>query len=115
MHELVLSENIVRTALSASGVDKGSITAIVVQVGALSAVNVSTLEFCLRLALDEHRMPQTEVRLNAVPALVECECGLRYRSEDMFGPCPDCGSFVREIIEGKEVTIQYVEVEDEED
>ncbi len=114
MHELSLSEGIVRTALAAGGTDR-RVTAIAVRVGGLSAVNLSSLEFCMRLVLDERGMGQTEVRLTAVPALVECECGLRYEARDMFSPCPECGSFLRNVVEGKDVTIEYIEVEDGQD
>ncbi len=114
MHELSLSEGIVRTALAASGRER-RVTAIAVQVGALSAVNLSSLEFCMRLVLDENGLEHAEVRLTPVPAVVECECGLRYEAKDMFSPCPECGSFFRDVIEGKDVTIEYVEVEDGQD
>ncbi len=115
MHELALSENIVRTALDASGEKRDRITAIGVEVGALSAVNVSSLEFCLRMMLDERGLEGAEVRITPVPALAQCECGSRYEARDMFSPCPECGGFLREVIAGKDVIIQYVEVENGED
>jgi hydrogenase nickel incorporation protein HypA/HybF len=114
MHELSLSEEIVRTAISASRTDKSRIAAVGVRVGALSAANVSSLEFCLRLVLDQHGMQHTAARVTPVPAQVECACGHHYQTEDMFGACPACGGYVREVTEGKDVTIEYVEVEDEE-
>jgi hydrogenase nickel incorporation protein HypA/HybF len=114
MHELSLSEEIVRAAISASHADKSRITAIGVRVGALSAANVSSLEFCLRLVLDQYDMQRTEARVTPVPARVECACGQRYQTDDIFAACPACGGYMREVTEGKDVTIEYVEVEDEE-
>ena len=114
MHELSLSEEIVRTAISASRADKRRITAIGVRVGALSATNAASLEFCLRLVLDERGMTRTQARITPVPAQLACSCGHRYQAEDMFAPCPVCGGYVREVTEGKDVTVEYVEVEDEE-
>jgi len=115
MHELALSEQIVRTALRASGARKDSITAIAVQVGALSAVSVSALEFCLRAVLDQHGLKDAEAQIAWVPARVRCECGHCYETEDMFAPCPRCGDYAREVIDGRDVIIQHVEVEDGED
>ncbi len=114
MHELSLSQNIVRTVLNASGAEKNQICAIAIEVGALSAVNVSSLEFCMRLTLQQRGMEKTEVQITSIPARVRCECGLVYEPEDVFAPCPDCGSFERTVLEGTDVNIPYVEVEDEE-
>ncbi|MGD2175071.1 MAG: hydrogenase maturation nickel metallochaperone HypA [Candidatus Brocadiaceae bacterium] len=114
MHELALSQSIVRTALSASGVDARRVTAIGLQVGELAAVNVSSLEFCMELVLQEHEMSRAEVRIERVPAKARCQCGHVYAPTDMFSPCPNCAGFEREITRGKDVDIEYVEVEDEE-
>ena len=112
MHELALSQSIVRTALSASGAEKADITAIAVDVGALSAVVPSSLEFCLQLVLEQSGMQSTQVRITRVEARAMCECGLTFEPTDLFSPCPECGGFQREIERGKDVTIRYVEVED---
>jgi hydrogenase nickel incorporation protein HypA/HybF len=115
MHELALAEQIVQTALNACGERHGRMTAIAVQVGALSSVSPSALEFCMRALLDNRGLTQTQAQISCVPARVRCACGREYETEDMFAPCPDCGDFMREIIEGSDVIIQHVEVEDGED
>ncbi|MFO8007075.1 MAG: hydrogenase maturation nickel metallochaperone HypA [Candidatus Brocadiia bacterium] len=113
MHELSLSQGIVSTVLAADGVEPERLTAVTIEVGALSAVNVSSLEFCMRLALDERGMEQTSVEIRRVPARLRCRCGRTYETEDMFAACPECGGFEREVIEGMDVNIPYVEVQDE--
>ncbi|NLW50206.1 MAG: hydrogenase maturation nickel metallochaperone HypA [Candidatus Brocadiaceae bacterium] len=115
MHELALSEDIVREAVHACGERASKMTALAVQVGALSSASPSALEFCLRAVLDEHGLTQTRACVACVPALVRCVCGHRYQAEDMFAPCPRCGQYTRDILQGRDVVIQYVEVEDGED
>jgi hydrogenase nickel incorporation protein HypA/HybF len=115
VHELALSESIVRTALTASEADRRRVTAIGVRVGALSAVNVSSLEFCLRAVLERQGMGRAEARIEQVAARLRCACGFAYRAAQMFSPCPRCGGYEREVLEGKDVTVEYVEVEDEGD
>lgn len=114
MHELALSDRIVRIVLDASGVPRSRITAVAVRVGALSAVSLSALEFCLRTMLDESGMAHTEARVTWVPARVRCACGRIYETEDVFSPCPDCGGFTQEVVAGGDVVVQHVEVEDDE-
>ncbi len=113
MHELGLSQGIVRTVLAADGVEPQRLAAVTVEVGALSAVNVYSMEFCMRLALDERGMEHTRVEIRKVPARLRCRCGRTYETEDMFAACPECGGFERDVIAGLDVNIPYVEVEDE--
>ncbi len=114
MHELALSQDIVKTVLRATDVPEERITGVVVDVGELSSVNVASLEFCLKLAFEERGMEGTAVQIDTTPAEARCRCcGAAYQPATMFAPCPECGGFEREIVRGMDVTIRYVEVEDE--
>jgi hydrogenase nickel incorporation protein HypA/HybF len=115
MHELALSEQIVQSALRACGEPSSRMTAVAVEVGALSSVSPSALEFCLRTVLDSYGLQRAEAQISFVPARVRCRCGHEYETEDMFAPCPRCGEFMREIIEGDDVVVLHIEVEDGED
>ena len=112
MHEMALSQQIVRTALQAASEQEEPITGISVSVGALSATNVDSLSFWMEEVLCSRGMEKTEVEIERVPARMECECGCTYEAEDMFAGCPECGSHTREILSGKDVTVQWVEVGD---
>jgi len=115
MHELALSESIVTTVLRECGTGPGRVRKIGLEVGALSAVNVASLEFCMQVVLEQRGMAQAAVEIKEVPARCKCACGRVYEPPDMFTPCPDCGGFDRDIEGGTDLTIQYVEVEDEQD
>lgn len=115
MHELALSQSIVDCVLRECEVEKERIRGIGLRIGTLSGVNLSSLEFCMRTVLDQHGMNGAEARIEEAPAVVKCACGRRYRPADMFQPCPECGEFEREIVEGTDLTIEYIEVEDEQD
>jgi len=113
MHELALSESIVRTVLDACGTGPERVRKIALEVGALSAVNVSSLEFCMQIVCEQSGMGCAEVEIAEVPARVECACGRTYEPQDMFTPCPDCGGYDRTVVAGNDLTVQYVEVDDE--
>ena len=114
MHESALSESVISTALDACKGGEGRITAIGVGVGTLSAANVDSLRFWMELMLKNKGMENTEVDIISVPARAECECGNVYEAQDMVSACPRCGSFTREVISGMDVTVRWIEVEDEE-
>jgi hydrogenase nickel incorporation protein HypA/HybF len=115
MHELALSESVVRTVLDAVAGASQRVRKIGLEVGALSAVNVSSLEFCMQVVLEQNGMARTQVEIVEVPARVECACGRTYEPADMFSPCPECDGFDRQVVAGNDLTVEYVEVDDEQD
>lgn len=115
MHELVLSESIVRAALENPDARGRTLRALTVKVGALSSVSVPSLEFCVGLVLEQRGIEGAQVRVEAVPARLRCACGHEYASEDMFCGCPRCGGFEREVLDGQDVTLESIEVEDDQD
>ena len=115
MHELSLAEAIVRMALDAPPATAGNLRGLTVCVGALSSVSIDTLEFCMGLAIEQRGMQHVKVRIRKVPARVRCACGHECESESLFEGCPECGGFDREGLEGRDVTLESIEVEDGED
>jgi len=115
MHELMLSEGIVRAVLSTPGATRENLRTVNIKVGALSSASTELLEFGMGVMLKQEGVEGVEVRIEEVPARVRCKCGNEYASENMFDACPKCGGFNREILAGMEVTVESIEVEDEED
>ena len=115
MHELALSENILGLALATPEAETGRLRALTVKVGALSGASVASLEFCMNIVLEQRAIAGVQVRLVEEPARARCACGKEYAAESLFEGCPACGGFQREIVAGRDVTLQSIEVEDGED
>ncbi len=115
MHELALAQDIVAATLKAVKVAPARITVIGLTVGDLCGANLDSLEFCMRAVLDQHNMAHTEVQIRRVPAEVLCACGRHYNPPDMLTPCPECGGYERDLVAGQDLTIEYVETDDEQD
>jgi hydrogenase nickel incorporation protein HypA/HybF len=113
MHELSISESIVRTALETPGASRANLRALTVKVGALSSVSTANLAYCMDLVLEQKGMRSVEVRIEEVPALARCRCGHEYTAESIFLGCPRCGGFDREITGGRDVSLESIEVEDD--
>lgn len=113
MHELALSQDIVRTVLGAVQAEPADIVAIALDVGTLSSVNIDSLEFCMGVILEQEGVEGVRVEITEVPARVRCSCGAEYEPKEMFDPCPQCEGFDREVIRGTDLTIRHVEVRDE--
>jgi len=115
MHELGISEGILQAALSAPGATRENVRAFHIRVGALSSASPEALEFCMGLVLEQNGMAEAQVRIETAPARARCECGHEAEIENLFDGCPSCGGFNREILEGQDVTLQSIEVENGED
>lgn len=113
MHELALAEEIVRAAVRALDGQPDRLTAMEVEVGALSGTVAGTLEFCLRQVLDQRGLAGVEGRIVFAPARLACDCGCEYETDDVFAPCPACGGYVRDVLSGKDVVLKHLEVDDE--
>ena len=115
MHELGLAKNILDTALEASNATIDTLAGISVEVGSLSSVDIQTLRFCLETVFEQRCGKEGDVCVEFVPARVVCECGHEYCPDEVFEPCPKCGEYKREILEGKDVILESIEVDDEKD
>jgi len=113
MHEMALSQRIVDTAAEAAEERDGRMTGICIAVGALSATNVESLSFWLEETLRSRGLEGADVEMEQPAADMRCECGEEYEARDMFSGCPECGSFSREVLSGMDVTVKWVEVEDD--
>lgn len=113
MHELGVSESILRTALGTPGACETNLRALTVKVGVLSSVSTANLAFCMDIVLEQRGIKGVQVRIEEVPALARCRCGHEYSAESLFVGCPACSGFDREIVEGRDVTLQSIEVEDD--
>ena len=115
MHELSLSESMVSAALATPGVRPEGLRSLNVSVGALSSASPAALSFCLELVLEQRGLQGVKVNLREVPARVRCRCGDEHCPENLWDPCPKCGGFDREPIEGHDVVLDSVEVENDQD
>ncbi|HII72392.1 TPA: hypothetical protein HA265_06575 [Candidatus Woesearchaeota archaeon] len=108
MHETIFAKQIIDAANA-----QGNVKGIVVEVGDLAHVPAHEMkEVLLRM------VPHWEVKVVRVKAKVRCACG--YEGEPDIKEhghghavffCPKCNS-VPEIIEGSDITLKSVEVED---
>ena len=111
MHEASVAEQILQTVEAhAQG---RQVECIHLRVGRISGVVIDSLEFWLRLLLEEKNTPQTRVEFEDVPVKIQCLCGKEYAVENMTQTCPYCGEYGRTILQGRECMVESIEVDDE--
>ena len=112
MHEFSLVEALI-SSLEKMGKEEGwgRVTEIRLRVGALRQVFPDILEFAFETASTGTFLQGARLLVEEVPLSYRClKCGTVWGEEG--GPCPACGSGVRETLAGMEMDIQSVEVEE---
>ena len=113
MHEMSVASGIIKV-LGAKLKEQGQcrLLAMVLAVGELSGIEEQSLRFALETLLAEQGFASVELRFEQVPAAFKCSaCGWRGRPDKFTAVCPACGKGELEIIAGREVSLERIEIE----
>ena len=112
MHELAIAESVVQIAdRHASG---RRVTKVYVKVGHLRQVVPSALAFSFELVAQGTQVEDAELALEGVPVTGRCrECGAECHPAGFPLQCPACGGFDLEILQGEELYVESLELEEQ--
>jgi len=114
MHEIGLAQNvidIVEQEMDRHGVEK--LAAIHLAVGAMSCVVPEQMTSCFEILTENSRLAGTKLKMKMVPITYRCTvCHKEFTSEGITVNCPFCRSGHPELIAGRELRIEYLEVID---
>lgn len=116
MHELSLAESLieqVERAVEAAGA--GRVTALHLQIGRLSGVDADALRFGFDVAARGTRLDGATLAITMLPVVIYCpSCQAEVELPDLQPfRCPRCGTPSADVRQGREMTIETVEVLDE--
>lgn len=113
MHELSIAVNLVDIAISHANEAKAKkINCIEVEIGELSGVIGSALEFCFETVCKNTIADNAILSIISISALGTCQdCHHSFSLDSLFSPCPNCESFQIVLNKGKELRIKSILVE----
>ena len=113
MHEMAIAQGILDIALNAAaGHGAAKVTGIKVLAGELTGVVPEALEFGFGALAEGTPAAGACLTIKVVPLTGRCrECGYKDRLNRYRFVCGKCGSFAVEIVSGRELTVESVEVE----
>jgi hydrogenase nickel incorporation protein HypA/HybF len=110
MHELGITQNIVAIATEAT--QGAKVTRITLEIGQLSAILPEAIEFCFEVCSRGTPLAEAKLEIIQIAGLGCCRrCGAEIPLEVPFGVC-DCGSRDLELIQGEELKIKELEMEE---
>ncbi len=116
MHELSIAMGIVEAATEEAQKRGVQVKAVHLRLGELSGVVKDALLFCYEVACQDTALAGTSLIVEDVPVVVFCpRCKDRRTLQSVQSfTCPECGSPAGEVLQGKELEVCALEVEDSE-
>jgi hydrogenase nickel incorporation protein HypA/HybF len=113
MHEMSLAEGIrgiVEDAAREQGFTR--VKAVVLEVGALSSVEVEALRFCFEVVVQGTIADGARLDIDTVPGVGWCmPCGKSVPIVALYDACPECGSYQVQATGGTEMRVKALDVD----
>ena len=114
MHEMSIAQSIVEIVeeeMNRHHIQK--LKKIFVKIGELVAVVPESLQFCYKVLTEEGPLKGTELVIENVPVKAFCQsCQKEFHSTTPFFTCPYCGSPHTKVLQGQELQVYELEVEE---
>jgi len=118
MHEMGIALQIVDIAVASIPPDAGNvrIEKVNLKIGKLAAVVPDSLRFCFEIAVKDTPLDGAVLAIEELPVVARCrDCNHQWTIGSPAFTCPNCGSGALEIISGRELDIESIEVAQEDD
>ena len=115
MHEIGIVRQMIRTVTDfAAERQVRDIREVVVDCGELSLVIPEYVEELFPVVAKDSILRDAKLTIRMVPGLAECEdCDEIFNVVEHKGYCPNCGSFEKTVLSGKEFSIREIVVPNE--
>lgn len=113
MHELGIMTGVLQ-AVEESAKQAGSekVLKISLSVGVMTEAIEDALRFAFEALSEGTMCESTELEITMIPPVSICaECGNEYEHDRFHMLCPECGSSFTQLIQGKELQIDSIEVD----
>jgi len=112
MHEIGVVRSMVKTVTDFSEQnDMKEVAEIVLDIGELSLVIPKYVEDIYPVVVGDTWLKDTKLVINVIPGMAECdECNELFHVIEHEGYCPNCRSFEKTILSGKDFFIREIHI-----
>jgi len=118
MHEMGIAMQIIEIAAASIPADmKGSrVERVNLKVGKLAAIVPDSLRFCFEIASQDTPLAGAEIVIQEIPVIARCnDCRFQWTIDTPVFICQKCKSGSIELISGRELNIESIELAEEDD
>jgi hydrogenase nickel incorporation protein HypA/HybF len=116
MHEMGIATEIVRIVTESIPADIADpkVARINLKVGKLAAVVPQSLQFCFEIAAEQTAAEGAELNIEEITVSARCDqCRHMWEILEPVFDCPACGSTTIEMLSGRELDIESIELLDD--
>ncbi len=116
MHEMGIAMEILRIVQASIPADMADVRVrrVNLKVGRMSAIVPDSLRFCFGVAAENTQVADAELNIEEIDVKAQCsDCGKQWIIENPVFVCPDCSSGKVEMLSGRELDIDSIEIEEE--
>jgi len=112
MHELSIALGIVKIAENETKKAKANkVDLIELEIGTLAGIEFDSLDFVWPSAVKDTVLENAEKKITVIEARAKCmDCDNFFKIKYIYDSCPKCNSFLKGIIQGKELRVKALEV-----
>ena len=118
MHEMGIAIQIVEIATASIPADmqNSRVARVNLKVGKLAAVVPESLQFCFQVATKDTPLEEAVLSIEELPVVARCnDCDKEWTISNPAFTCPDCKSGSLEILSGRELDIESIELAEEDE
>jgi hydrogenase nickel incorporation protein HypA/HybF len=112
MHELSVAMGIVRIAeQEMSKTTARKVELIELEIGDLAGIELDSLEYVWDAAVRGTVLENAKKKIHRVMGMGVClDCDEEFEVQRHYDSCPNCSSFLKKIVQGKELRVKALEV-----
>jgi hydrogenase nickel incorporation protein HypA/HybF len=112
MHEMALAESMMQIVEEAArGNDASRVTAVWLELGALSHVAPDALRFCFDAVTRGGVAETARLEIVTTPGRAWCmPCSVEVALERLGEPCPRCGGYQLQVTQGEDMRVSEIEI-----
>ena len=112
MHELSVALGIVKIAeIETARANAEEVELIELEIGTLAGIEFESLDFVWPSAVKDTVLEHAIKKINIIKGKGKClDCDAVFEIDHLYDACPKCDSFLKSILQGKELRIKVMEV-----
>ncbi len=112
MHELSIAMGIVDIAEKETAKAKATkVDLIELEIGTLAGIELDSLDFVWSSAVKDTVLENAIKKINVIHGEAKCsDCETIFKLDNIYDACPNCNSYLKGIIKGKELLVKSLEV-----
>jgi hydrogenase nickel incorporation protein HypA/HybF len=116
MHEMGVAMQIaeIATASIPANMQQAKVERVNLKVGKLSAIVPESLRFCFQIVVQDTLLEGAELAIQEIPVVARCnDCCNEWTIHNPVFTCSKCNSGAIELLSGRELDIDSIEIADE--